>query len=71
MSSAPLPGQDSLVRSYRLRVEHPCQIGQRGDDREVTTTILREALMTLPRIGLDVPDKRTAATAVDSIMRAE
>lgn len=27
--------------------------------------------MTLPRIGLDVPDRTTAATAVDSIMRAE
>jgi F420-dependent oxidoreductase-like protein len=27
--------------------------------------------MDLPRIGLDVPDKRTAVTAIDSIMRAE
>jgi F420-dependent oxidoreductase-like protein len=27
--------------------------------------------MELPRIGLDVPDKTSAATAVDSIMRAE
>jgi F420-dependent oxidoreductase-like protein len=27
--------------------------------------------MALPRIGLDIPDKRTAATAIDSIMRAE
>jgi F420-dependent oxidoreductase-like protein len=27
--------------------------------------------MDLPRIGLDVPDKTSAATAVDSIMRAE
>jgi alkanesulfonate monooxygenase SsuD/methylene tetrahydromethanopterin reductase-like flavin-dependent oxidoreductase (luciferase family) len=27
--------------------------------------------MELPRVGLDIPDKRTAATAIDSIMRAE
>jgi F420-dependent oxidoreductase-like protein len=27
--------------------------------------------MSIPRIGLDVPDKRSAATSVDSIMRAE